>query len=94
MFQLQSKDWPGVAKVLEESSELNVNLAKLMATNGDASYWGGVNLRDEITDEIADTLAAIYFFLEFNPQINFEHVKDRWGTKAQKYRKWRANGEG
>lgn len=93
-FQIQSKEWAGLAKVLEETSELNVNLAKLMATGGDPNYWGGVDLIKEIQDEISDTFAAIAFFLSANQQFNLEQLYKRAGEKLDLYIEWRENNEG
>lgn len=93
MFQIQSEKWPGLAKFVEESSELNVNIAKLIATEGNPEYWGGVDLKKEIEDELADVF-AVYLFIIANNNLDEERMTVRTWEKLQKYAEWRNNKEG
>jgi hypothetical protein len=86
--------WPGLAKVIEETSELNVNLAKLMANNGNTNYWGDVDLIAAIEEELGDALAAIEYFVEANQhRISDDAVDDRRIMKKNRFRQWAADPE-
>ncbi len=61
MFAFGDKEWPGLAKLNEESGELIQVIGKLMMTHGASGYWGGVELRVRLIEEMADQAAAIDF---------------------------------
>lgn len=61
MFAFGDKEWPGVAKLNEESGELVQVIGKLMMTHGDRQYWESVDLRTRLIEEMADLAAAIDF---------------------------------
>jgi NTP pyrophosphatase (non-canonical NTP hydrolase) len=88
-FNIDSVSWPGLSKIIEETSELNTVIAKLMATEGNKEYWEGVNLLDSIEEELGDTLAAILFTLKHNADINNFYVLERMQKKLNLYEKWR-----
>lgn len=92
-FDIGSKVWPGLGKVLEESGELSQILAKIIATGGSLWYFDGSNLGDKLRDEVADLYAALDFFCEFNPiALNPEGagygVEERRTDKRAKFRGW------
>ena len=58
MFAFGDKEWPGVAKLNEESGELVQVIGKLMMTH---DYWDNVDLRQRLIEEMADQAAAIGF---------------------------------
>lgn len=61
MFAFGDKEWPGLAKLNEESGELVQVIGKLMMTHGERGYWGGVDLRRRLIEEMADLIAAADF---------------------------------
>lgn len=61
MFAFGDKEWPGVAKLNEESGELVQVIGKLMMTHGKREYWDNVDLRKCLVEEMADQAAAIGF---------------------------------
>lgn len=63
MFAFGDKQWPGLAKLNEESGELVQVIGKLMMTHGQASHWSGTNLRVALVEEMADVAAAIDFVM-------------------------------
>lgn len=87
MFSIGQTVWPGLAKVLEESSELNVVLAKLIATRGNPNYFDGRNLLDEVEDELADLLAAVDFFVKYN-SLNSTKIVTRQYEKFGLFCDW------
>ena len=66
MFKIEDKKWPGVAKCLEEMSELSTEFGRLIANNGKVKHWNGTDLKLTIKDEVADVLAALTFFVGCN----------------------------
>jgi NTP pyrophosphatase (non-canonical NTP hydrolase) len=61
MFAFGDKEWPGLAKLNEESGELVQVIGKLMMTHGQAKHWDGSDLRVRLVEEMADEAAAIGF---------------------------------
>ncbi len=64
MFAFGDKEWPGIAKLNEESGELVQVIGKLMMTHGKAEHWSGDNLRVNLVHEMADCAAAIDFVMK------------------------------
>ncbi len=61
MFAFGDKEWPGLAKLNEESGELIQVIGKLMMTHGERAHWEGTDLRRRLIEEMADLAAAIGF---------------------------------
>lgn len=60
-FGIGSDVWPGLAKLVEESSEMNQEAAKLMAFPDEIHPDGNGDLRERLQDELADLQAAIEY---------------------------------
>jgi len=65
MFAFGDKEWPGIAKLNEESGELVQVIGKLMMTHGKAAHWSGADLRVDLVYEMADAAAAIDFVMKY-----------------------------
>lgn len=89
-YQIESDegDWPGLAKLVEEMGELGTILGKIMSNGGKTAYWGGVNLLDELHDELSDVTAALCFFCEQN-KIDLVRYSERGDLKLDRYEQWR-----
>lgn len=92
-FKFKKKGkWPGLYKVLEESNELGVELAKLLMVDGDAkAYWGDRDLTGNIEDELGDLHAILHFFIEENSKrglLNKEKIEIRKKKKLKRYNDW------
>lgn len=61
MFAFGDKEWPGLAKLNEESGELVQVIGKLMMTHGQAKHWDGSDLRARLVEEMGDVSAACAF---------------------------------
>jgi hypothetical protein len=61
VFAFGDKEWPGLAKLNEESGELVQVIGKLMMTHGNRAYWDNIDLRKRLVEEMADQAAAIGF---------------------------------
>lgn len=88
-YQLQSDNWPGLAKIVEETGELNQVLGKLMATGGVRDYYDGSDLEDMANDELGDVLAAMIFFIENNAGLDLTRINNRATEKIYKFQSWR-----
>lgn len=91
MFAFGDEEWPGVAKLNEESGELVRIIGKLMATHGKTEYWDGVDLRKELVFEMADAAAAIDLVMKYalTEAEKFALVA-RLKEKFALYEKWHA----
>lgn len=88
--------WPGTIKILEETSELNLELAKLMMSlksNGEFSNWTNPEeLIKNIEDEAADVYAAISWFIDhnvLNGNLDWDRISDRVRAKKAKFDLWK-----
>lgn len=61
MFAFGDKEWPGLAKLNEESGELVQVIGKLMMMHGAAKHWDGSDLRARLVEEVSDVAAALSF---------------------------------
>lgn len=86
-FQLGSRVWPGLAKVIEETGEVMQAGGKLLATGGGESHWDGYNLREWLSDEVADAIAALTWFARANGLTNAE-FNARIERKMAQYEEW------
>lgn len=89
MFAFGDKEWPGLAKLAEESGELVQVIGKLMMTHGEPAYWGNVDLRKRLIEEMADQAAAIGFVTThvLTPQEG-EVLTARMMEKRALFEKW------
>lgn len=88
-FVFGGKNWPGLAKLQEESAEVNQVLAKLIQTGGDPAHWSG-DMIDKLVEELPDLLAALRVFIELNPVLLL-HGADmvaRYDSKVAQFRAW------
>lgn len=92
MFEIGGTMWPGLGKVVEETGELNTVLGKLIATQGNPSYWGGRDLVKELEDEMADTMAAIHFLMDHNSLLSQQKIFDRCNAKYKQFVEWHNQG--
>jgi tRNA U34 5-carboxymethylaminomethyl modifying GTPase MnmE/TrmE len=104
MFAFSDKDWPGIAKMVEECGELTEVLplvilltatgrltqsqGKLMMIQGGTDHWSG-DLRKAMIEEMADVKAAIEFVAEHNlSKRERKTIATRVQKKLQRFEKW------
>lgn len=104
MFAFSDKDWPGIAKMVEECGELQevlplVILAKSLGTitqtqgkllmiQGGTDHWSG-DLRKAMIEEMADVQAAMRFVAEHNlGKRERKSLATRVEKKLQRFEKW------
>ncbi len=88
-YQLKCPDWPGMAKVIEESGELGQVFGKIQSAGGATVYpWGNVDLKDKTVEEVADLLAALTFMVKKSPHINEAAVSERMAKKFKLFEAW------
>ena len=91
MFAFGDKEWPGIAKLNEESGELVQVIGKLMMTHGKAEYWNGVDLRVNLVQEMADAAAAIDFVMKHAlTEVERHTLIARLKEKFALYETWHA----
>jgi hypothetical protein len=104
MFAFSDQEWPGFAKLMEESGELVEVLGpalllsalgklvqdggKLMMVHGTTDHWSG-DLRQMLMEEIADVEAAIDFVKDHNfTGKERKKIASRVKAKRNKFEKW------
>jgi hypothetical protein len=94
-YQVTCPNWPGLAKVVEESGELGQVFGKIVSCGGEVVYpWGGTDLRDKMNEETADLLAALLFMVIHSPHLNQEEIFERAQMKFERFVEWRNNSDG
>jgi len=100
-YCIGSRNWPGMAKVIEECGELMQVMGKIMSGGGSTEYWDGTNLRLKLLEELADVNAALLFFGVINnipygtggaPEMGgmneYEWYNERKTYKYLKFMEW------
>lgn len=89
MFAFGDKEWPGLAKLNEESGELVQVIGKLMMTHGQAKHWDGSDLRKRLIEEIADLNASLVFVIlhTLSPEETAA-IGKRVLTKLRLFERW------
>lgn len=87
-YSIGSDHWPGVSKLIEEMGEVQQVLGKLLGTNGEAEHWDGTNLYERLEDELGDLLAAIEFFTNANPVLDYRAIEVRATAKCALFYRW------
>lgn len=88
-YTMSGPEWDGLAKLVEETGELQQVLGKLLQVEGDAArHWDG-DLRPRLVEELADAKAALDFFAARNltPDEMFL-MGERWMEKMQLFERW------
>ena len=91
-FQMGSRVWPGLGKLVEEAGEVIQVAGKLVATGGEAAYWDGSDLRARLEEEIADLQAAAQFVAE-ECGLGLMMIAARREEKLETFRRWHRGEE-
>lgn len=86
-YSIGSELWPGTSRVIEECGELMQVLGKLIGASGATSHWDGTDLRERLTDELADVRAALDFFISVN-DVPESLINERSAQKRAQYEQW------
>lgn len=109
MFAFSDKEWPGVAKLIEECGELAEVLGptlllsaigkltqtqgKLVMIDGGTDHWSG-DLRKAMVEELADVEAAIDFVkAHCLKKKEVGTIARRRAMKLKKFERWHGNKE-
>ena len=83
--------WRGIAKLIEESGEVNQLLGKLMAYP-EGTCPTGTNLVEELEKELGDLIAATINFIELNNQLSESTIEARADHKLEIFKQWEMAG--
>jgi len=86
-FAIGSPVWPGLSKLAEEAGEVLQIVGKLMGTGGERAHWDGSDLRERLTEEISDLLAACDFVTSANG-LDRAAVDERRANKLALFYVW------
>lgn len=85
--------WPGVAKLIEETGELQQVLAKLVAFPH-TPHPDGTDLVERLQDELGDVVAAMDFLIDENDDLDADRIAARAAFKRRRFQYWHDGGEG
>lgn len=89
-YCIGSPIFPGLAKHIEESSEVAIIIAKIMGCGHMGLHWDGQNLKEELEKELGDQLATLKFLAEQN-DLDYDKIFERSLVKLKIYRRWHRN---
>lgn len=92
-YCIGSERWNGLSKLVEECGEVVQVAGKLLGTNGEVRHWDGSNLRERMTEELADLQAAITFFIRGN-DFDADEFQRRAVKKLELFRQWDGEQKG
>lgn len=92
-YSIGSDVWPGASKVIEEMGEALQIFGKLIGAGGNTEYWGGLDLRAKLVEELGDVYATIGYFIDRN-LTNWEVIEifERAKMKQQRFDSWHTAG--
>lgn len=86
-YSIGSSHWPGLSKLIEEAGEVQQVAGKIIATGGDAKHFDGSDLRERLTEELGDLIAACNFVALVNG-IDYERMQERVNKKLSLFETW------
>lgn len=92
-FCIGSTVWPGLSKLIEECGEVMQVAGKLMATGGRPDHWDGTDLKERITEELADLMAAAAF-VAVRCGLDADAISERRFEKIARFEKWHIEQRG
>lgn len=92
MFAIGSTVWPGLSKLIEECGEVQQVAGKLLGTGGAPDHWDGTDLRERLTEELADLKAAIRFVILFN-ELDRELIETLEEAKMATFELWHVQAQ-
>lgn len=87
-YQLGSRVWPGLSKLLEEAGEMCQVGGKIMGTGGEKDHWDGSDLIRRAGEEVADLSAACRVFIQLNGFDGAPWVLQREQEKYRQFLAW------
>ena len=76
-FMVDSLDWPGLGKLVEEIGEMIQVAGQMICSQGMASHFSGADLRSRMAEEMGDVAAAMDFVVHACG-LSAESVRHRW----------------
>lgn len=86
-YCIGSQTWGGLSKLIEECGEVQQVAGKIIGAEGITHHWDGSNLRERLTSEMGDLMAAIRFVAEQN-DLDWAAIEDREKEKLRLFHKW------
>lgn len=88
-FAFGSQVWPGLAKIVEETGELNQVIGKIMAAEGEVNAWlSKEEMVTGLADEIADVMAALQFVIGHSEHLDMDTIEHRAMKKLEVFEEW------
>lgn len=88
MYEIESKEWTGLAKVGEEAAEVLQVVNKIIGNGGKRVYFDGTDLHEKLCEELGDLQAALDFLLNKCEEIDLSPVANRYLKKIKLFHKW------
>ncbi|CRK59430.1 hypothetical protein [Alloactinosynnema sp. L-07] len=81
-----------MSRAIEECGELLQVFGKVIGAGGATSHWDGTDLRERLTEELGDVIAALNFFVAAN-NLPGSTIADRAAEKFAQYEQWHAQAD-
>lgn len=88
VYSIGSDHVPGLSKLIEECGEVQQVAGKIIGAGGMVKHWDGSDLAQRLTEEMADVVAVIEYFVDSNPQISQFALQTRIREKHRLFHQW------
>lgn len=92
-YAIGSRVWPGLAKLVEESGELQQVVGKLMAYPASPHPDGAGDLPGRLLDELSDVAVAIEYVVHANG-LDHPTFFSRMREKVERFSRWHKEERG
>jgi NTP pyrophosphatase (non-canonical NTP hydrolase) len=91
-YSIGSETWPGLSKLIEECGEVLQVAGKIIGLGPNLpaefyKHWDGTDVRERLTSELGDLLAAIAFVINTN-DLDWSAINAQEETKTERFHTW------
>lgn len=88
MYEIESEQWTGLAKVGEEAAEVLQVVNKIIGNSGGRFYFDKTDLHAKLIEEMGDLYAALDFLFNNCKEVNFSPLAARYLLKRKTFQAW------
>jgi NTP pyrophosphatase (non-canonical NTP hydrolase) len=86
-YCIGSDEWNGLSKLIEECGEVLQVAGKIIGAEGETLHWDGTDLRERLTKEMGDLIAAVEYVTVKN-ELDIAAMRAQADSKLTLFRRW------
>lgn len=88
-YSIGNDHCPGLSKLIEEAGEVQQVAGKIIGYGGFGKHWDGSDLKERLSEEMADVMAACHFVAMMNG-LDRNEIEKRTLKKMNQFCQWHA----